>query len=147
MFKHTDRLSQIDEAMTRLKDFVAEYQDFMNWLNEKHRNTEQYVLWFEDIFSVTSETNLLREIQDLRDELAMLAAVFDDQNAVLKKAGECIKNDKEKVAGKKGGSFNYAQQSSKQARHVGRMIQQAKQAYDNARLPHPFHSHPHFNKT
>lgn len=38
---------------------------------------------FETIFSVTKETLLFREVQDIRDELGMLSALFQDQLGVL----------------------------------------------------------------
>jgi hypothetical protein len=121
--------------MTGLTRFVEEYQKFMKWLDLKHRDPEEYVRNFERIFSVTDETTLLREIQDLKDELSMLAAVFEDQKAVLTKAGDAIKTDRQKRIETRSSAFNFSQQSQKHARHVERMRLQAKQAYDNASWP------------
>lgn len=121
--------------MTGLTRFVDEYQKFMKWLDLKHRDPEEYVRNFESIFSVTDETTLLREIQDLKDELSMLAAVFEDQKAVLTKAGDAIKTDRQKRLETRSSTFNFQQQSKKHARHVERMRLQSKQAYDNASWP------------
>lgn len=124
--------------MTGLTHFVEEYQKFMKWLDLKHRDPEEYVRNFERIFSVTAETTLLREIQDLKDELSMLAAVFEDQKTMLTKAGDAIKWDRQKRDETRSSAFNFQQQSQKHARHVERMRLQAKQAYDNASSPLQF---------
>ena len=120
--------------MTGLTRFVEDYQKFMEWLDLKHRDAGEYVAKFEKIFSVTNETKLLREIQDLKDELSMLAAVFEDQKAVLTKAGDAIRQDRQKRVETRSSSFNFPQQSQKHGRHVDRMHLQAMQAYDNVSI-------------
>jgi DNA-binding ferritin-like protein (Dps family) len=76
--------------MRGLTKFVEEYKGFVKWLDRKDKELNEYVQRFEKIFSVTTETELLREIQDMKDELNMLSAVFNDQKSVLKKVGENI---------------------------------------------------------
>jgi hypothetical protein len=124
---------QVDMVMKELQRFVEDYKKFMDWLNAKHRaqTPSEYSKKFEDIFSVTSETELLREIQDMKDELNMLAAVFSDQQTVLKKAGEDIAEDRKKELQTRSSAFNFQQQSQKHARHIDRMRVQAEQAYSN----------------
>lgn len=117
--------------MKRLKSFVDKYKKFMDWLDQKHNNAAQYVKLFEQIFSVTYETELLREFQDMKDELNMLAAVFTDQMTVLEKAGRQIARDRRKLHNTKFSDFNFEQQSQKHYMHVERMKKQTSQAYDN----------------
>ncbi len=116
--------------MDRLKKFVQKFEGFMEFVKESNRISEEYIKQFEEIFSVTEETLLLREIQDIKDELHMLSAVFSDQHAVLKKAGTDIAEDRKKMPKTRSSAFNFEQQSQKHARHVERMHVQASQAYD-----------------
>jgi len=48
---------------------------------------------FEIMFSVTKETLLFREVQDLRDELGMLSALFQEQSDVLADAEKLLYPD------------------------------------------------------
>jgi hypothetical protein len=89
--------------MNRLIEFVGEYKVFMKWLNGKNKDPANYDRKFEQIFSVTTETELLREIQDMKDELNMLSAVFKDQNGVLQKVGENIGTSRKAMLSKKSG--------------------------------------------
>lgn len=89
--------------MTGLTEFVDEYKVFMKWLNGKNKDPNEYVRQFEKIFSVTTETELLREIQDMKDELNMLSAVFRDQKSVLEKVGKYIGRSRTALQPKSGG--------------------------------------------
>ena len=102
----------------------------MKFVKQSHRISEKYIKDFEKIFSVTDEALLLKEIQDIKDELNMLKAVFQDQLGVLDKAGNDIAEDRMKLPETRYSSFNFKQQSEKHARHVERMLFQASQAYD-----------------
>lgn len=129
---------------------MDKHKKFMDWLDEKHHNPGQYVKSFEKIFSVTHETELLREIQDMKDELNMLEAVFTDQTAVLEKAGKRITEDRKRITQSKSSEakdraemaepnssgFNFEEQSQKHSRHVERMKNQTSQAYDNVGAVH-----------
>jgi hypothetical protein len=133
--------------MTRLTEFVDKYKVFMKWLNGKNKDPNEYVRQFEKIFSVTTETELLREIQDMKDELNMLSAVFKDQKSVLGKVGKNIETSRTALLSKAGGNsgsspkalsvesslsvFCFQQQSDKHAGHIKRMQDQADQAYAN----------------
>jgi hypothetical protein len=149
--------------MRGLTKFVGEYKDFMKWLNGKNKDPNEYVRQFEQIFSVTTETELLREIQDMKDELNMLSAVFNDQRSVLKKVGENIESNRKSLLAKskdnstskpnhaspsdhlKDGNevhlveaslsvFTFQQQSHKHMGHIKRMQDQANQAYRNVSI-------------
>ena len=89
--------------MTGLTEFVDKYKVFMKWLDGKNKDPNEYVRKFEKIFSVTTETELLREIQDMKDELNMLSAVFRDQTSVLEKVGENIRASRTALLSKAGG--------------------------------------------
>jgi hypothetical protein len=132
--------------MIRLREFVDMYKKFMRWLKTRHKDPTEYVKQFEKIFSVTNETQLLREIQDMKDELNMLSAVFRDQNGVLTKVGGHIDMSRDVLSkagsGKDGAgsessletspsAFSFQQQSEKHAGHIDRMKDQANQAYNN----------------
>ena len=133
--------------MRRLTEFVDEYKVFMKWLNGKNKDPNEYVRQFEKIFSVTTETELLREIQDMKDELNMLSAVFRDQKIVLEKVGENIGTSRTALLSRTGGNsgssskalsaesslsdFSFQQQSDKHAGHIKQMQVQANQAYAN----------------
>ncbi|RDW70932.1 hypothetical protein BP6252_07495 [Coleophoma cylindrospora] len=71
----------VDDAMNLLTEFVTSFEKF-------RKQPEDSVIEFEKIFSVTRETHLLREVQDIRDELGMLNNLFDEQLLVLK-ASRC----------------------------------------------------------
>jgi hypothetical protein len=86
--------------MRGLTKFVDEYKGFTIWLKGTDKDPNEYVSQFEKIFSVTTETELLREIQDMKDELNMLSAVFNDQKSVLKKVGENIKASRKSLLAK-----------------------------------------------
>jgi hypothetical protein len=62
--------------MTLLTKFVTSFEKF-------RREPEDSPADFERIFSVIHETHLFREVQDIRDELRMLDALFQDQITVL----------------------------------------------------------------
>ena len=66
--------------MNLLTEFVTSFERF-------RKQPEESVAEFEKIFSVTRETHLLREVQDIRDELGMLKSLFDEQLLVLDSAG------------------------------------------------------------
>ncbi|RDW91517.1 hypothetical protein BP5796_02682 [Coleophoma crateriformis] len=66
----------VDDAMNLLTEFVTSFEKFRT-------QPEDSVIEFERIFSVTRETHLLREVQDIRDELGMLNNLFDEQLSVL----------------------------------------------------------------
>jgi DNA-binding transcriptional regulator YiaG len=127
----------VDEVMQKLTVFVEKFEKFIKSIEDSDRIDEKYVKDFEEIFSVTEETLLLREIQDIRDELNMLAAVFKDQLGVLHRAGETIAEDRERLPETRSSAFNFQQQSEKHARHVERMRVQASQAYDTVSSPSP----------
>lgn len=116
--------------MTKLTKFVHDFKEFMEFVNQTHRISDLYIKRFEKIFSVTKETLLLREIQDIKDELNMLKAVFEDQRGVLEKAGKDIAGDRQKSCKTRSSAFNFQQQSEKHARHIERMHVQATQAYN-----------------
>jgi hypothetical protein len=121
--------------MTGLNKFVKSYKDFMVWLDKKqHRDPGEYVKRFEKIFSVTSETELVREIQDLKDELKMLAAVFKDQVRVLGGVVEHVSKSQRTSLKTRPSAFNFTQQSEKHASHIKRMQDQTKQAYENVSI-------------
>lgn len=127
-----------------LSRFVSEFENFMIWIKEQPAESEESIRWFESIFSVTEQTQLLRNIQDIKDELAMLKAVFDDQIQVLASASEHIEQaDLQsthectmEVAALRTSlkcahcSKTFVDQSSKHLKHVERMQAQANQAYD-----------------
>jgi DNA-binding ferritin-like protein (Dps family) len=92
--------------MRGLTKFVDEYKGFMIWLKGTDKDPNEYVSQFEKIFSVTTETELLREIQDMKDELNMLSAVFNDQKSVLKKVGENIKASRKSLLAKARDSWD-----------------------------------------
>jgi hypothetical protein len=116
--------------MTKLTKFVHDFNEFMDFVNQTPRISAGYIKRFEEIFSVTQETLLLREIQDIKDELHMLAAVFEDQKGVLAKANEDIANDRSRTLRTSSSAFDFQQQSEKHARHIERMHVQATQAYN-----------------
>jgi hypothetical protein len=126
--------------MQMLSQFVKDFEEFMIWIKEQPAESEESIRWFESIFSVTEQTRLLRNIQDIIDELGMLKAVFDDQIQVLKGADEefALKD----VLCPHGCYLQMAQgtrcphsskalvdQSLKHLKHVERMQVQANQAY------------------
>jgi len=135
--------------MIRLTDFVEKHKKFIVWLNKKHHYPAEYVKRFENIFSVTVETELLQEIWDIKDELEMLAAVFNDQIKVLTKADKVIGMSRKAELEEAGveinksrkawfknqySALNIQQQSEKHAKHVRRMRDQTSQAYQNVCL-------------
>src|SRR5277367_688283 len=124
--------------MEKLRIFVEEFEKFMTFVKQSHRISDQYIKDFEKIFSVTEEALLLREIQDIKDELNMLTAVFQDQLGVLSKAGKDIAEDRKKLPETRSSAFNFQQQSEKHARHVERMRVQASQAYDTVSHLSPY---------
>src|SRR5277367_3702688 len=111
--------------MTKLTKFVHDFNEFMDFVNQTPRISSGYIKRFEEIFSVTQETLLLREIQDIKDELHMLAAVFEDQKGVLAKANEDIAHDRSRTLRTRSSAFDFQQQSEKHARHIERMHVQA----------------------
>ncbi|KAH6667730.1 ankyrin repeat-containing domain protein [Halenospora varia] len=130
-----------DQVMQMLSKFVRDFEEFMIWIKEQPAESEESIRWFESIFSVTDQTQLLRNIQDIKDELGMLKAVFDDQIQVLNAAGGLIEQaDFQCVYGchKNEGyrqrcrhsSKTFVDQSLKHLKHVERMQVQANQAYD-----------------
>jgi hypothetical protein len=134
---------QADEVMQMLTGFVKEFENFMDEIKEQAAESEESIRKFEEIFSVTKQTHLLRNIQDIKDELCMLRAVFDDQVQVLTAAGEeirqanfeCIYGCKVNLAAKQAlqcphSSKAFVDQSSKHMKLIERMQAQASQAYD-----------------
>ena len=115
--------------MKRLTEFVKDFRKFMKWLNARHRDSDEYIRRFEAIFSVTDEALLLREIQDIKDELNMLEAVFNDQKMVLEFASKVVNDDRPQLH--PASKLALELQSSKHGRHINRMHVQASQAYDN----------------
>ena len=120
----------------------------MVWIKQQPAESEESISRFEDIFNVTQQTHLLRNIQDIKDELCMLEAVFDDQMQVLRAAGEEI--DKANFECTYGCEVNQAVQKSPQCPHssmafvdqsakhwkqIKRMQAQASQAYDTVSSP------------
>lgn len=93
---------------------------------------------FEIIFSVTKETLLFREVQDLLDELGMLSALFKDQLDVLRDVERILYPDKTTPA-EAGTSMLGLSQSrvKKHLRDVARMEEQARQAYEMVEHPSP----------
>ena len=80
---------------------------------------------FEIIFSVTKETLLFREVQDIRDELRMLSALFKDQSDVLLAAQNIF------YPGDDASPLGLSQSRVlKHLKDVGQMEQQATQAYE-----------------
>jgi hypothetical protein len=116
--------------MKRLTDFVNKFEDFMKKLNREPRSSTASIKDFENLFSVTYEASLLREIQDIKDELKMLSEVFLDQQCVLQAAGKKFSEDRDKKNLYPSSTFKYDQQSLKHGNHVERMLIQANQAYD-----------------
>jgi hypothetical protein len=142
---------QADQVMRMLAEFVTEFENFMIWIKEQPAESEESIRWFESIFSVTEQTQLLRNIQDIKDELGMLKAVFDDQIQVLTSASEHIEQANFQCM--HGCSMTeaaihqsikcihsskiFVDQSSKHLKHVERMQIQANQAYDTVYSPRP----------
>jgi hypothetical protein len=130
--------------MRMLSKFVSEFENFMIWIKEQPAESEESIRWFESIFSVTEQTQLLRNIQDIKDELGMLKAVFDDQIQVLTPASEhieqadfqCMHGCTMEVAAMQTSrkcahsSKTFVDQSLKHLKLVKRMQFQANQAYD-----------------
>jgi hypothetical protein len=138
---------QADDVMQMLSKFVKEFEEFMIWIKQQPAESEKSIQWFERIFSVTEQTHLLRNIQDIKDELGMLKAVFDDQVQVLLAAGEeieqanfqCIHGCEVNLAMQQNlrcphSSKIFVDQSSKHLKQVERMQAQASQAYDTVSL-------------
>jgi hypothetical protein len=85
---------------------------------------------FEIIFSVTRETLLFREVQDLRDELGMLSALFQDQLDVLADAEKIISRDRENSEADTKALALSQSRVMKHQKDVNRMKEQAEQAYE-----------------
>jgi len=132
-----------DDVMKMLSEFVKEFEEFMIWIKQQPAESEESIRRFEKIFSVTEQTHLLRNIQDIKDELCMLKAVFEDQVQVLLAAGEeieqanfqCIHGCVVNVAVQQNlrcphSSKAFADQSLKHLKQIERMQAQASQAYD-----------------
>jgi hypothetical protein len=128
---------------------MENYEMFMNFLNTKGRDLGQYVKRYSRIFSDKSGTELLQDIQFMKEELNMVSAVFMDQKSVLEKVGEVIDKSRKALLEKAGedihnnkiaslksrpSAFNFQQQSEMHAEHIDRMQIQASLAYDNVRL-------------
>ena len=140
----TDSICQADEVMQMLIHFVKKFEEFMVWIKQQPAESEESIKRFENIFNVTQQTHLLRNIQDIKDELCMLEAVFQDQITVLKAAGkeidkanfQCIDGCKvdEAVRPCPHRSMAFAEQSNKHRTHIKRMQAQVTQAYDTVRV-------------
>jgi hypothetical protein len=129
--------------MRMLSKFVKDFEEFMIWIKDQPTESEESIRRFESIFSVTKQTRLLRNIQDIKDELGMLKAVFDDQIQVLTAAIEefeeadfqcqhgCYTNRTTPKQSSRcpHSSKALVDQSSKHLKHVKRMQIQANQAY------------------
>ncbi|RDW56403.1 hypothetical protein BP6252_14169 [Coleophoma cylindrospora] len=136
-----------DKVMQMLSNFVVDFEEFMIWIKEQPAESEESIRRFERIFSVTEQTQLLRNIQDIKDELGMLKAVFDDQIQVLTAASglieeadfQCIYGCIREVAALEHGlrcvhsGKRFVDQSSKHLKLVERMQVQSNQAYDTLR--------------
>ena len=133
--------------MQMLSRFVEQFEKFMFWIKQQPAESEESIRWFEEIFSVTKQTHLLRNIQDIKDELSMLKDVFEDQVQVLLAAGEEIEQSNFQrfhrcavsLAAKQNercphSSKAFVDQSSKHLKHIERMQSQASQAYDTVSL-------------
>jgi lipid II:glycine glycyltransferase (peptidoglycan interpeptide bridge formation enzyme) len=133
--------------MKMLSEFVSDFEEFMIWIKQQPAESEESIRRFEKIFSVTEQTHLLRNIQDIKDELCMLKAVFDDQVQVLLAAGEeieqanfqCIHGCEVSLAIQQNlrcphSSKAFVDQSSKHLKQIERMQAQASQAYDTVSL-------------
>jgi hypothetical protein len=133
--------------MQRLTDFDKKFKDFMSWIKRQPTESEKSITRFESLFDVTRYIHLLRNTQDIKDELGMLKAVFDDQVQVLTAAGEEIHlansqyvgDRKAKLAAEQclrcpHSSKGFVDQSLKQLKQVERMQTQANQAYDTVSL-------------
>lgn len=129
--------------MHMLSLFVTDFEKFMIWIKEQPAESEESIRKFESIFSVTEQTRLLRNIQDIKDELGMLQAVFEDQVQVLTATSEQFERGDYKCEyGCRQdsthlpesircphGSNSLVDQSFKHLKHVKRMQVQADQAY------------------
>lgn len=126
--------------MQMLSQFVKDFEEFMAWIKEQPAESEESIRWFESIFSVTDQTRLLRNIQDIIDELGMLKAVFDDQIQVLNGVDEEFEHgdlqcphgchlETTKTTRCPHSSKALVDQSMKHLKHVERMQVQANQAY------------------
>lgn len=148
LYSYVDISVQADEVMQMLSRFVEEFEKFMFWIKQQPAESEESIKWFEDIFSVTPQTHLLRNIQDIKDELSMLEAVFEDQVEVLLAAGEeieqanfqCVHGCVVNLAVQQKlrcphSSKAFVDQSSKHLKHIQRMQAQASQAYDTVSFP------------
>jgi hypothetical protein len=129
--------------MQMLSQFVTRFEDFMVWIKQQPAESEESIRRFEDIFNVTKQTHLLRNIQDIKDELCMLEAVFSEQKQVLLAAGEeidkanyeCTYGCEVDQAVKQSrrcphSTLAFADQSEKHWKQIKRMQAQANQAYD-----------------
>ncbi|KAE9382220.1 hypothetical protein N431DRAFT_394088 [Stipitochalara longipes BDJ] len=129
-----------DEVMQMLIQFVKSFENFMVWIKQQPAESEESIRRFEEIFNVTKQTHLLRNIQDLKDELCMLEAVFQDQIEVLSATGkeidkanfQCVDGCEvdEAVPRCPHSSMAFVDQSNKHWKQITRMQAQANQAYD-----------------
>ena len=138
-----DSIYQADEVMQMLIQFVKSFENFMVWIKQQPAESEESIRRFEEIFNVTKQTHLLRNIQDIKDELCMLEAVFQDQMDVLTAAGkeidianfQCVDGCKVEEAVRRcpHRSMAFVDQSKKHWTQITRMQAQANQAYDTVR--------------
>ena len=84
---------------------------------------------FEIMFSVTKETLLFREVQDIRDELGMLSALFQEQIDVLADAEKLLYPEETKKEEDTALGLSRAR-VLKHQKDVARMEGQAVQAYE-----------------
>ena len=143
--KIADSIYQADEVMQMLIQFVKSFENFMVWIKQQPAESEESIRRFEEIFNVTKQTHLLRNIQDIKDELCMLEAVFQDQMKVLSAAGKeidkanfqcvdgCEVDVDEAVRRCPHSSIAFVDQSEKHWMQITRMQAQANQAYDTVR--------------
>jgi Mg2+ and Co2+ transporter CorA len=133
--------------MQMLIQFVKSFENFMVWIKQQPAESEESIRRFEDIFNVTEQTHLLRNIQDIKDELCMLEAVFQDQMDVLCAAGKeinkanfhCVDGCEVDEAVRQSircphSSMVFVDQSMKHWKQIRRMQAQADQAYDTVRF-------------
>lgn len=85
---------QADETIQIRSRFVKDFEAFVIWIKQQAAESEESIKYFEEIFSVKAQIRLYSNIQDTRDELGMLKAVFDDQIQVLTTASEHLEHEK-----------------------------------------------------
>jgi hypothetical protein len=79
------------DAVIRIRSkFVMDFKAFVIWIKQQAAESEESIKRFEEVFSVEAQIGLYSHIQDARDELGMLKAVFTDQIQVMAAVGEVL---------------------------------------------------------